>query len=372
MSSLSENWYLIQGAGHLDSPALVIYQDRVKQNIATLKEMAGDVSRLRVHVKTNKSREATQLMLDAGIYKFKCATIAEAEMLGMIKAKDVLLAYQPVGPKVNRLAELLRSYPQTKYSCLVDNKSAIRQISELMQSGGLSLDVYIDLNVGMNRTGVKPGKEAVELFALCSLLPGINPAGLHAYDGHIHEPDLVKRTLECNRSFAPVESLVSELRALSFNPSVIAGGTPTFPIHVKRNDVECSPGTFIYWDRGYSESYKEQAFVYAALIVCRVISLPAEGLICVDAGHKAVAAENALEKRIYFLNAPELEAVSQSEEHLVVRADPGHGYKPGDILYGVPRHICPTVALYERAFVIDENEVSGEWKNIARDRKINY
>lgn len=371
MSPLPENWYLIPGAENLDSPALVIYEELVKQNIATLKRMIDDVSRLRIHIKTNKSREATQLMLDAGIYKFKCATIAEGEMLGMIKAEDVLLAYQPVGPKINRLTALIRRYPQTRYSCLIDNKCAATQISSLMKGAGLCIDVYIDLNVGMNRTGVKPGKEAVELFELCSSLPGVNPVGLHAYDGHIHEPDLARRTLECNESFAPVESLVSELSSKGFNASVVAGGTPTFPIHIKRNNVECSPGTFIYWDRGYSESYKEQAFVYAALIICRVISLPEEGLLCLDAGHKAVAAENELNKRIYFLNAPELEVVSQSEEHLVVRTDPGHRYQPGDILYGVPRHICPTVALYERAFVINENEVSGEWKNIARDRKIN-
>jgi D-serine deaminase-like pyridoxal phosphate-dependent protein len=77
-----------------------------------------------------------------------------------------------------------------------------------------------------------------------------------------------------------------------------------------------------------------------------------------------------LGRRIYFLNAPELVPVSQSEEHLVVEASKGHPYKIGDVLYGIPHHICPTVALYERAYLIGNNVFNGEWLNIARDRKI--
>src|SRR5471030_1403709 len=101
------DWYTIKDIDKLDTPALVVYPDRVQQNIATAKEMIGDVSRLRPHVKTYKNREVTAMLLDAGITKFKCATIAEAEMLGMCKAPDVLLAYQPSGPKLDRFIELI-------------------------------------------------------------------------------------------------------------------------------------------------------------------------------------------------------------------------------------------------------------------------
>ena len=105
------NWYTIKDVEKLDTPALVIYPQRVKENIDILKGMIDDVSRLRPHVKTHKSKEAALLMLDEGINKFKCATIAEAEMLGMANAPDVLLAYQPVGPKLERLIELNKIYP---------------------------------------------------------------------------------------------------------------------------------------------------------------------------------------------------------------------------------------------------------------------
>jgi D-serine deaminase-like pyridoxal phosphate-dependent protein len=107
------------------------------------------------------------------------------------------------------------------------------------------------------------------------------------------------------------------------------------------------------------------------LVVTRVVSLPDETKICVDLGHKSIASENVLDKRVIFLNAPHLKFISHSEEHLVLDAGTGHNYKVGDVLYGVPHHICPTVALYERAITIENKLTTGEWKNIARDRKIN-
>ena len=151
--------------------------------------MVGNVGHLRPHVKTNKSAEATQLMLDAGITKFKCATIAEAEMLGMIKAPDVVLAYQPLGPKLYRFIELIKKFPSTKYSCLTDNISAAKEQADAFAANDLEVPVYVDLNVGMNRTGIIPGEAAIELCRFVSSAKGIKLAGLHAYDGHIRNRD---------------------------------------------------------------------------------------------------------------------------------------------------------------------------------------
>jgi len=365
-------WYIIKDIDKLDTPALVIYPDRVKENIRILKSIIDDVARLRPHVKTHKSKDAALLMLDAGITKFKCATIAEAEMLGMSKAPDVLLAYQPVGPKLDRLIKLINAYPDTKYSCLVDNGVAAKNISDAALHHQIQIPVYIDLNVGMNRTGVAPGLEAFQLYVDCDLLKGITPVGLHAYDGHIHDTDLEIRTKKCNEAFELARKLQEVITQKGYpEPIIVAGGSPTFPIHAKRAVVECSPGTFIYWDRGYSLTCVEQPFLTAALVLSRVISLPDQTKLCLDVGHKSISAENELAKRIYFLNAPQLVMIGQSEEHLVVDAGKDHQYKVGDVLYGLPYHICPTVALYERAITIENNKISGEWRNIARDRKIN-
>jgi D-serine deaminase-like pyridoxal phosphate-dependent protein len=366
-----QEWYKFDDVEKLDTPALVVYPDRVKANIDLLKTMIDDVARLRPHVKTYKNKEVTLLLLAVGIHKFKCATIAEAELLAMCNAPDVLLAYQPVGPKLYRFIKLIHAYPAIKFSCLVDNAVAAKEISDAANRYKLKISVYIDLNVGMNRTGITAGFEALQLYMDCGVLPGLNPVGLHAYDGHIHDIDLKTRTERCNASFAPVLKLQQDLKQKGYSePIIVAGGSPTFPIHAKRPHVECSPGTFVYWDRGYELGMPEQPFLPAVLVITRVISLPEVTKICLDVGHKSVSAENELRKRVYFLNAPELVPTGQSEEHLVMEAGKGHTYQVGDVLYGIPHHVCPTVALYERVYLIENKRLNGEWLNTARDRKI--
>lgn len=372
MSSEKNNWYLFDKMDEVDSPALLIYIDRVKENIITLKSMVNDVDRLRPHVKTHKSADITQLLIQSGIQKFKCATIAEAEMLGICHAKDVLLAYQPIGPKLERFIELIKKYPETKFSCLTDNDIAAKQMAKSFSSHDLSVPVYIDINIGQDRTGIAPGIAAIQLYMDCSKMKGIVPVGLHAYDGHIYDSDLAIRTFRCDEAFESVEAMKNELIKNGFKePVIIAGGSPTFPIHSKRENVECSPGTFIYWDKGYMDKCAEQDFLPAALLIARVISLPGETKICLDLGHKSVAAENDISKRVYFINAPELRFISQSEEHLIADAGEKHPYAMGDILFGIPYHVCPTVALYETAYTVDNGKLTGEWNVTARGRKIN-
>lgn len=364
-------WYQIDDVAQLDSPALVIYPDRVQENIRLLIESIDDVNRLRPHVKTNKSREATRLMLEAGIQKFKCATIAEAEMLAVCGATNILLAYQPNVAKMHRLLTLMQAYPGIQFACLVDNLTTAQQLSDQAVNVGLIIPVYIDLNVGMNRTGIVPNDAVLTLYTELASLPGVRPVGFHAYDGHLRNADISIRTADCDAAFRPVQQLSDALVAEGFEPPIIVvGGSPTFPIHARRQGVDCSPGTFIYWDKGYQAGLPEQPFLTAALVVSRVISLPDATKVCVDLGHKSVAAEGELIQRVTFLNAPELKAVGQSEEHLVLEAGAGHSYQIGDVLYGLPNHICPTVALYERAYTIENGSVTNEWLTIARDRKI--
>lgn len=365
-------WYVLSQPEQLDSPALLVYPDRVQQNIDRLVAGIDDVSRLRPHVKTHKTREATRMLMDAGIRKFKCATIAEADMLAGCGADDVLLAYQPVGPKIHRLIGLMQVYPDTQFSCLVDSLPSAQAIAEQTVRAEVVIPVYVDLNVGMNRTGTPPDASVLTLYADLAELAGVCPVGLHAYDGHLRYPDIAIRTEQCDAAFQPVQHLSDQLWALGFQNVIVAGGSPTFPIHARRGSIECSPGTFIYWDKGYGETLPEQPFRPAALVLTRVISLPDATTICVDLGHKSVAAECDLALRVLFLNAPDLRAVSQSEEHLVLDAGAGHGYQIGDVLYGLPNHICPTCALHERAHTIENGTVSGEWRTVARDRTLSY
>src|SRR5258706_7055669 len=306
------NWFEIQDISQMDSPFLVVFPKRVKHNIQLAIDMVEYAKQLRPHIKTNKSPDVTKLMLNAGISKFKCATIAEAEMLAQCKAPDVLLAYQPLGPKLDRFVSLIKKYPGTQFSCLADNiEAAVRQ-SSVFDSNNLTVPVFIDINVGMNRTGIAPGDEAIELVNACRTLKGISLVGLHAYDGHIRDREFEIKKEKCDAAFNSVLSLNEKLKL----PTIVAGGSPTYSVHCRRHQIECSPGTFVYWDKNYTDLCPEQKFQTAAILVTRVISIPAAGKLCLDLGHKSVAAENEIEKRVYFLNAPGLKPISQSEEHL--------------------------------------------------------
>lgn len=364
------DWYSINNIDTLDSPCLVVYPERIRKNIQTLIESIGDIDRLRPHIKTHKSYEVSKMMLEAGITKFKCATIAEAEMLASAGVKDILLAYQPVGPKSIRLATLVAEFPDITWSCLVDDLEVAKDLSYVFDEAKQKIAVYIDLNVGMNRTGIAPA-DAFGLYDDCKRLSGISIVGLHAYDGHLRDTDFQTRTRKCDEAFESVRQLREQIEnTFGKKLAVVAGGTPTFSIHKKRKDVECSPGTYIYWDKGYEDILKEQNYLHAALVVSRVISTPAENTICIDLGHKAIASENPIQNRVHFLNAPELQPIGHSEEHMVFKTVPGIDYKVGDVLYGVPFHVCPTVALHEIAHTVVDGVVGEKWRNAARRRKL--
>lgn len=369
MNTLNKEWYAIHNTDTIDTPALVLYKDRIAQNILNATKLVKNVDLLRPHVKTNKSADVCTMMMDAGVTKFKCATIAEAEMLGDIGAPDVLVAYQPVGPKIVRLFGLIRRYPRTRFSCLVDNQKSAEDIAAASHSTGVSISLYIDINVGQNRTGILPEK-TLKLYESVHSISGITVTGLHAYDGHITDNDIEKRKEECDRAFTGVFDLQEKI-AKQFNQKliIIAGGSPTFQIHARRGDVECSPGTFVFWDWSYKNAYPEQPFDYAALLATRIVSIVSDTRLCIDLGHKSVGSENPL-PRIHFLNAPAAAPVSHSEEHMVLTVPDTTKYALGDMLYGVPVHICPSVSMYERAAVVHDHFIAGEWKITARDKKI--
>jgi D-serine deaminase-like pyridoxal phosphate-dependent protein len=346
------NWYEINNIDEIDTPALFVFPERIASNINTAIGMVGSPHKLRPHIKTHKSMEAGQMMIQAGIRKFKCATISEAELLGMLKADDVLLAYQPVGPKIKRFIQLIRQFPGTRFSCLVDNKTTALQLHEeaLLIPG--KIEIFIDIDNGMHRTGITP-PQAIELFKYCMELSGLKMRGLHAYDGHIRDVDLNSRQKKSDEAFEAVLALKKSLSIYTDHfIEVICGGSPTFPTHAHRADIECSPGTFIYWDKGYVDIYGGSAFLPAAVIATRIISISSDHTITCDLGHKSIASENDLLHRIHFLDDKHLVPIGQSEEHLVLKTTADQKYNIGDILYGLPHHICPTVALHEKVYTV--------------------
>ena len=363
-------WYEINTIEKIDSPSLVVYASRAQKNIDALIDMVGgEVDQLRPHIKTNKIAEVCQMMLDKKIRNYKCATIAEAEMLGNLKTPNVLIAHQLMGPKLDRLVALVKKFPDTKYSCLIDNVETANSVSVIMHQAEIMMEMYIDVNIGMNRSGIMTDK-AIALFNACASLPAIKIIGLHCYDGHIRETDIPTRNKMTDEVFENANELRKKLESVAKYPlALIMAGSCSFSGHIKRKDMQVSPGTFVFWDWGYKNLFPDLPFEFACLVVCRIISIIDNHTLCTDLGHKAVAAENPL-PRVHFLNAPNAEPIGQSEEHLVVKVPDATKYKVGDVWYGVPVHICPTVALYDTAIVVNDHKVIDEWEVVARKRKI--
>ncbi|MGC3958233.1 MAG: D-TA family PLP-dependent enzyme [Verrucomicrobiota bacterium] len=361
-------WHEISNVTEVDSPALLVYEERAEENVRRMIALAGGPKRLCPHVKTHKLAKLVGMQMTHGITKFKCATIAEAEMVASCGAADVVLAHQPVGPKVQRLIQLIKKFPQTSFATIADDESVIRRLSTAATQAGVTIKLLLDLDCGMRRSGIAPGPKATALYRLMASLPGLEALGFHAYDGHIDDKDVALRTKNCDEAFATVTALRSELADLPVL-RIIAGGTPTFPIHARRTGVECSPGTSIFWDTSYREQCPDLDFLNAALVLTRVISKPGADRLCLDLGHKAIAAEKP-HPRVEFLNLPDARAIAHSEEHLVVETSRANEFAVGDVLYGIPRHVCPTVALHAEVVVIRSGVATEHWKVAARNRKL--
>jgi len=149
------DWYTVTNVDEVASPALLIYPDRVEENIRRMIQIAGGVERLRPHMKTNKLAEVIRMQLAQGIMKYKCATIAEAEIAAACSVPDVLLAYQPVGPNVHRLVQLVKKFPSTRFSALADDRGAVDALSRAASEAGVTLDLFLDLDCVMHRTELR-------------------------------------------------------------------------------------------------------------------------------------------------------------------------------------------------------------------------
>ena len=370
--SEARSWAALENEAEVSSPSLLIYPDRVEENLRRMIARAGGAERLRPHIKTHKLPQIVALQASLGVVKCKAATIAETEMAARAGAKDILLAAQLVGPNPARLVAMMRAFPEVAFATIADDAGVVRALGAAAVEGGVTLEVLVDLDVGMHRTGIAAGPEAVALYRQIATTAGLRAGGLHAYDGHLRQRELAGRMEAAAPEFAKVFALRDELRREGMSvPRVVCGGTPTFPVHADRADVECSPGTCVLWDESYGENVPDLEFRPAAVLLTRVISKPGENRLCLDLGHKAVASEMP-QPRAIFPALPDAKAVGHSEEHLVLETARAAEFPVGTALFALPMHICPTVALHDRVHVVRENRVVDAWPVVARARRLTF
>lgn len=363
--------YQIADTSEIITPALVVFREVVAANLREMVRIAGNPNRLRPHCKTHKMPAVTQLELVAGITKHKCATLAEAEMLAAAGVRDIVLAYNPVGPNIGRVVRFAQKFATTQLAVTADHPQPVAQLGAAATAAGVQIAVLVDLDSGQHRTGLPAGPQARELYQTIAATPGLLPGGLHLYDGQNHQTDAAARRAAVLACWEPARHLRDELVAKGFQvPRILAGGTGSFPIFAALDDpaLELSPGTIVFHDAGYGEMFPDLKFSPAALLLTRVISRPTPNRVTLDLGYKAVASDPPAGKRLYFPDLPDAVAVLQNEEHLVLETARANEFQPGDELFAIPRHVCPTSALHKSAYVIANGKWSDTWDVVARDR----
>ncbi|MFA6506912.1 MAG: alanine racemase, partial [Treponemataceae bacterium] len=255
-----------------------------------------------------------------------------------------------------------------------DNPKALADLSQAAVKYGIKVDVLLEIDPGLHRTGVECGAAAAELYGKINASPGLRAAGLHCYDGHNHQADPRERGEAARKCYAEVVDFKKALESRGWSvPTVVMGGTPTFPFYAAMPEVEVSPGTFFLHDWGYSSHFPDLPFTPAALILTRVVSVhPNESSFTLDLGYKGLASDPAGQRGILF-NPESMHAVPlfQNEEHWVWKVGKGKLPEIGREYYILPTHICPTVALYAEASIINgDGEIISKWSIISRDRRL--
>ncbi len=348
------------------SPCLIFYTDLIEANILKMIEMAGTADKLWPHIKTHKCSDIVKLQIKNGISRFKTATIAEAKAVASVGALHVILAYPLVGPNIKAFKTLCDAYKNTKFYAVADNLEQVKLLAKYFTKEE-PVNLLIDVNLGQERTGVN--LENLEgFYRLCQNITNVNLMGLHCYDGHRHEKDFSQRIYEVEKTDNKLKDIIERLENCEI---VVLGGTPSFPCHIKcMENAFYSPGTLVLHDYGYSKSYPDMNFDIAATVLTRVISRPTKNTFTIDLGTKAVSCDSK-EVRAVIYGIEYAKTVMHSEEHMVLELDENDLHlmpSIGDELYALPWHICPTVALYNKAVEVQNGKFLRYLDIDARDR----
>ena len=366
--------YRVSDVDQVLTPALVMYPDVIASNIErTLHLLGGDADRWRVHIKTAKLGFTLRMLVERGVRNFKCATTLELLVACQSGARDVLLAYPVMGANARRAREIAQQFPNVRISVLAENDEQVRQWR------GSPVGVFLDINPGMNRTGIEQSRsDKIVTLARAIADSGLEFRGLHYYDGQFGGVAEGERMKAAHRGYDRLLEIVSDLERSGINvQEVITSGTPTFPCSLSYEGLRrgkfvhrVSPGTVVYCDASSLEQLpKEYGYRPAALVLTRVVSSPHPGIITCDAGHKAVSADAGVPTCVA-VGHPELTPLSPSEEHLPLAVKEGSaGPQVGEALYLIPRHVCPTVNNFDCALLVRDGEVKSVESVSARGRE---
>ena len=362
--------YRLNRPEDVETPAFLVYEHLVRHNIREIIEVCGKADRVIPHAKTHKSAAVLRMQMEAGITAFKVATLKEAELLAENGAKEVLIAHALLHPKkLDRFVRLKRKHADLSLRTIVSRPEHLEALSGAASACGSEIDVYIDLDTGMHRTGVQPGEEAGRFYTAAASTPHLNVLGVHIFDGQMHRPSLEERETLFQRSLGYAHDTWDRARRQGLEViDNVAGGSWSFHYFLRDEGFRVSPGTWIYWDSD-SVHQEDLGFKIAAVVLGQVIDRDdARDTVTLDIGSKAISPDLPMERRFKLVGHSECELTSQSEEHGVVKLN-GANLSVGQFVFAAPGHACTASVKYPEALVVGENgDLIGTYDHSARDR----
>lgn len=361
--NMVENW-----KDKIPTPALVLNYDQMIKNMQYMADFVkeNDVN-LRQHVKTAKIplvAHIQQKIAGESSKGIAVAKVGEAEVYAQAGFDDILIANEVINPSHIKRMVLLKKLIQIR--CCVDSIKNIDDINRIASKHDTNLEVLIDVDLGMARTGVKPGEPALELAKYIGEKSHLELVGLQGYEGHLTpqtDYDLRKEQTEaCMKDLVDTRDLINNN---GFDISYIsASGSGTFMFSAKYDGItEIQPGTYVFSDEHVHRVVEE--FIPAATVMGSISNKMGKRLYTLDAGSKAIPTGDG---RPEFKDHPKSRIRIVTEEHTQFKSSSKDGFNIGDKVELIPAHICTTVNIYDHIHVIKGGEYIGTWKILARGK----
>ena len=345
----------------LDTPSLLVDLDILDKNISKMAEFISDVPcSLRPHSKTHKSPTIAQKQIAAGAIGICCQKLGEAEIMAHHGIKDILITNQIVGErKIGRLINLLATTEDVKVA--IDSRNNVEELANALETAGKTLGVLLEIEVGMGRCGVLPGKPAVKLANLIDRSPNLELKGLMGYEGHsIDVIDLVERRKLTEAANSDLLQAKADIEAAGIEVGIIsAGGTGTYNITGRNPGItEIEAGSYVFMDTTYRQVLKD--FDQSLSVLATVISKPAENRIILDCGVKTLVGEKGTP---LIQGLRPAKKCNLSEEHSIWFYKHAKGdLNIGDKVRVLPGHCCSTVNMHDHYYVLQGDRVVDVWE----------
>lgn len=353
----------------LDTPCLTLDLEALDRNVHGMQSAATRAGKaLRPHAKTHKCSTLAKRQLAAGALGVCVAKVSEAEALLAAGVRGILVTGPVAIPgKIRRLVNLVRVAPDTMV--VVDHATGADLLEAALREQGLTMDVLLDVDVGLHRTGVVLS-EAPRLAEHIRKLAHLRLRGLQAYAGHLqHLPAHEERRRLSLACLTEAATLFRELRKAQSHFSIFsATGTGTADIDLDIPELsELQVGSYVCMDTEYlslgspEDPRRFTTYEPVMRLLTTVVSANQHGFVTVDAGLKAIYRDGGY-PRIVCPDSPGLAYDWFGDEYgRVTCAAPSAAPRLGEVLELVVPHCDPTVNLFDSFMITQGDEVVDRW-----------